>query len=158
MIGPLFWYQIWNCNNFDILNFQLSEMSSYSWICHIDFYMLHSSADPGGCFGGCSTPGYESQKKKKKREKKERKKERKEEREWFSGPPFLSLTLQYPGRKQRKKEREWFIISSKMPSISKEKVNCSAYTFIEELRVLYKKFRLKLLKSHFHQPWIKYFF
>ena len=36
MIGPLIWYQICNCNhhNFEeILNFQFSKMSAYSWIC-----------------------------------------------------------------------------------------------------------------------------
>ena len=36
MIGPLIWYQICNFNhhNFEeILNFQFSKMSSYSWIC-----------------------------------------------------------------------------------------------------------------------------
>ena len=37
------------------------------------------SADLGGCFGGCSTPGYELQKKNRERERKERKKERKKE-------------------------------------------------------------------------------
>ena len=36
----------------------------------------------GGCFGGCSTPGYESQKKKKKGKREKRKKERKESIAW----------------------------------------------------------------------------
>ena len=36
MISPLVWYQICNCNHHkfeEILNFQFSEMSTYSWIC-----------------------------------------------------------------------------------------------------------------------------
>ena len=42
--------------------------------------MGEASADPGGCFGGCSTPGYESPKKKR-RERKERKRGREREKE-----------------------------------------------------------------------------
>ena len=43
---------------------------------------MKPSADPGGCFGGCRNPGYESQKKKKERERerKERKKERRKQK------------------------------------------------------------------------------
>ena len=36
MIGPSIWYQICNCNHHnceEILNFEFSKMSSYSWIC-----------------------------------------------------------------------------------------------------------------------------
>ena len=45
--------------------------------------VLRSKADPGGCFGGCGTPGYESQKerKKEKETKKQRKKQRNNERQ-----------------------------------------------------------------------------
>ena len=42
--------------------------------------ITYPSADPGGCFDGCSTPGYESQKKKKKKRKEKRKKRKKKER------------------------------------------------------------------------------
>ena len=43
MIDPLIWYQICNCNhhNFEeILNFQFSKMSSYSWICLIQLFLV----------------------------------------------------------------------------------------------------------------------
>ena len=41
MIGPLIWYQICNCNHHnieEILNFQFSTMSSYSWICPLPLF------------------------------------------------------------------------------------------------------------------------
>ena len=45
-------------------------MASFGWNMEIkNSIVFASSVDPGGCFGGCSTPGYELQKKKKKERK-----------------------------------------------------------------------------------------
>ena len=66
----------------------------------------------GGCFGGCSTQGYESQKRKKERKGKkeieEKKKGKKQKRR------------KETNKNETKKEREWFVISNKMMLIGKE--------------------------------------
>ena len=83
----------------------------------LQFYLSRDQARiQGGCFDGCSTPGYESHKKtkKKREEKKEKKRNEKKKKERKKKERKIET---------EKKERKWFIISSKMPSIGEELAN-----------------------------------